>query len=41
MPTASGGGWADRLEKHRIEPAATPGLQGEWHNHCATGASVT
>ena len=28
---------SDGLEKPGIEPA-TPGLQGEWHNHCTTEA---
>ena len=31
---------SDGLEKPGIEPA-TPGLQGEWHNHCTTEASRT
>ena len=30
---------SDGLEKPGIEPA-TPGLQGERHNHCTTEASV-
>ena len=30
---------SDGLEKSGIEPA-TPGLQGEWHNHCTTEAST-
>ena len=30
---------SDGLEKPGIEPA-TPGLHGEWHNHCTTEASV-
>ena len=29
---------SDVLEKPGIGPA-TPGLQGEWHNHCTTEAS--
>ena len=29
---------SDGLEKPRSE-LATPGLQGEWHNHCTTEAS--
>ena len=29
---------SDELEKPGIEPA-TPGLQGEWHNHCTMEAS--
>ena len=29
---------SDGLEKPGIEPA-TPGLQGEWRNHCTTEAS--
>ena len=31
---------SDGLEKPGIE-LATPGLQGEWHNHCTTEASGT
>ena len=31
---------SERLVKPGIEPT-TPGLQGEWLNHCATEASVS